>query len=426
MAGVRQASMGFIFVTVLLDMIAFGIIVPVFNPLLLTFTDRNYANASLLSGAFSMLFALVQLFSSPILGTLADRFGRRPVILLSNLGTAVDYAILAFAPNLAWLLVGRVLSGATTASVTVASAYVADVTPEDKRAGAYGMISACFGIGFVVGPAVGGLLAGHGLRTPFWIAGAMSLINFAYGLFVLPESLAPEHRNAFSWSRANPFGAVKMLRRHAELSGLAVMNLIGYVANQALPQLWVFYTLFVFSWTISTLGISLAVVGVVTIIVAAVVTQPVVKWIGERRAVIAGLLLGGIGFALYGVGNELVFWLAIPVNMLWMIAGSASQAMMTRRVGKQEQGELQGAINLLRSVGMIVGPPLFTIVFAYSVSGTHAWKAPGAGWFLGAALLFISAIIAWRATSAADDVVEPVNTTTALEGAVVGELPLAE
>jgi DHA1 family tetracycline resistance protein-like MFS transporter len=422
----RKASMVFVFITVLLDMIAFGIIVPVFNPLVLSFTNQDYTGASLLNGVFSMIFAMVQLFSSPILGTLADRFGRRPIILLSNLGTALDYLILALAPSLAWLFFGRVLSGATTASVTVASAYVADVTPEDKRAGAYGMISACFGVGFVVGPAIGGLLAAHGLRLPFWVAAAMSLVNFAYGIFVLPESLAPEHRNAFSWSRANPFGAIKMLRRHAELSGLAVMNLIGYVANQALPQLWVFYALFMWSWTMSTIGISLAVVGIVTILVSAVVTQPVVNRLGERRAIVLGLVLGAAGFVLYGTGNQVLFWVAIPVNMLWMIAGSASQALMTRRVGKQEQGELQGAINLLRSVGMIVGPPLFAGVFALSVSRAHSWRAPGAGWFLAAALLVLSAIIALRVTGADDDVKEQVDTTGTLEGALVGDLPVAE
>lgn len=425
MFNTRKAAMTFIFVTVLLDMIALGIMIPVFNPLVLSFTHGNYAEASLLSGLFSTVFAVVQFFGSPILGTLSDRVGRRPLVLLSNFGTAVDYLILALAPNLGWLFVGRVLAGATTASITVASAYIADVTPEDKRAGAYGMISAAFGVGFVIGPAIGGLLADHGLRLPFWVAGALSLVNFFYGLFVLPESLAPEHRNAFSWSRANPLGAIKMLRRHAELSGLAISNLIGYVAHEALPQLFVLYTMLAFAWTTGTIGISLAVVGIFTILISAFIIQPVVDRIGERRAVLFGLLFGAAGFCMYG-GSQLLFWLAIPVNMLWMIAGSASQALMTRRVGKHEQGELQGAINLLRSLGTMIGPAIFTGTFAYSVSASHAWKAPSIAWYLGGAMLVVAAIVAWRVTSPRDDVREKIETSAAMEAALASEVPIVD
>lgn len=425
MLNTRKAAMTFIFVTVLLDMVALGIMVPVFQPLVLSFTHGNYANASLLSGLFATIFAIVQFFGSPILGTLSDRMGRRPVVLLSNFGTAVDYLILALAPNLGWLFVGRVLSGATTSSITVASAYIADVTPAEKRAGAYGMISAAFGVGFVIGPAIGGLLALHGLRLPFWVAGALSLTNFFYGLFVLPESLAPENRNAFSWQRANPLGAIKMLRRHAELAGLATANLIGYVAHEALPQLFVLYTMLVFAWTSGMVGISLAVVGIFTILISAFVIQPVVDRIGERRAVLFGLLFGAAGFCMYG-GNQVLFWLGIPVNMLWMIAGSASQALMTRRVAKNEQGELQGAINMLRSVGMIVGPAIFTGTFALSIGTSHAWREPSTAWFLGGAMLVAAAAVAWRATSARDNVHERVDTVAVTEEALVAETPVAD
>ena len=421
----RHAAMTFIFVTVLLDMISLGIMVPVFNPLVLSFTHGNYADASLLSGLFSTIFALVQFFASPVLGTLSDRVGRRPIVLLSNFGTAVDYLILALAPNLGWLFAGRVLAGGTTASITVASAYVADVTPEEKRAGAYGMISAAFGVGFVVGPAIGGLLAMHGLRLPFWVAGALSLVNFLYGFFVLPESLAPEHRNAFSWARANPLGSVKMLRRHRELAGLALSNLIGYVAHEALPQLFVLYTMFAYAWTMSTIGISLAIVGIFTILISAFLIQPVVDRIGERRALLVGLLFGALGFCMYG-GTAVLFWIAIPVNMLWMIAGSASQSLMTRRVGKHEQGELQGAITLLRSVGMLIGPAIFTGTFAYTVSDAHVWKSPSVAWYLGGAMLVGAALVAWRATDARDDVHESVDAAVALESAVLAETPLVD
>jgi DHA1 family tetracycline resistance protein-like MFS transporter len=421
----RKPALLFIFVTVLLDMVALGIIIPVFNPLVLSFTHGNYASAALLAGVMSTIFAAMQFFVSPILGTLSDRVGRRPIVLLSNLGTAFDYAILALAPTLGWLFLGRILSGATTASISVASAYIADVTPEDKRAGAYGMISAAFGAGFVVGPAIGGILGNYGLRVPFWVAGALSLLNFLYGLFVLPESLAPENRNAFSWKRANPLGSFKMLRRHAELSGLAVSNLIGYVAHDALPQLFVLYTMLVFAWKSSTIGISLAVVGVFTILISAFVIQPVVNRIGERRAVLLGLLFGAAGFCMYG-GSELLFWIAIPVNMLWMVAGSASQALMTRRVGKNEQGELQGAISMLRSVGTLLGPTIFTATFAYSISSLHTWRAPQVAWYLAGAMLVVAAAVAWRATSPSDDVRGPVDRTAALEESSVAEMPVAE
>ncbi|MBV8637295.1 MAG: TCR/Tet family MFS transporter [Candidatus Eremiobacteraeota bacterium] len=421
----RSAAMTFIFVTVVLDMLALGIIIPVFQPLILTFAHGNYAGASIYSGIFATIFAIVQFFASPVLGTLSDRFGRRPMVLLSNIGTSIDYVILALAPNLGWLFVGRILSGATTASITVASAYVADVTPAEKRAGAYGMISAAFGIGFVVGPAIGGLLGAHDPRLPFWVAGALSFVNFCYGLFVLPESLDREHRNTFSWKRANPLGSIKMLRRHHELSGLAIVLQIGYVAHEALPQLFVLYTMFAYAWTMRTVGVSLAAVGVFTILISAFVTQRVVDRFGERRALLAGLLFGAIGFAMYA-GNPLLFWIGLPVNMLWMIAGSSSQAIMTRRVAKNEQGELQGAINMLRSVGMIVGPPIFTGIFAYSISPAHAWKTPGAGWIAGGVLLFASMIVAARVTSPRDDVREEVETTETLEEALPAEVPVTQ
>ncbi len=421
----RNAALSFVFVTVLLDMLALGIIVPVFQPLVLGFTGGNFADASLLSGLFATIFAFVQFFSSPILGTLSDRVGRRPVVLLSNLGTALDYAILAWAPNLAWLFVGRVLSGATTGSITVASAYIADVTPEDRRAGAYGMIGAAFGIGFVVGPALGGLLGAHGLRLPFWVAGALSAINFLYGLFVLPESLARDRRNAFSWKRANPLGSLRMLRRHAELAGLSLVNLIGYVAHEALPQLFVLYALYAYGWTMRMVGLALAAVGVATIVISAFVIQRVVNWVGERRALALGLFFGALGFFLYG-GNEYAFWVGIAVNMLWMIASSTSQSLMTRRVAKNEQGELQGAINLLRSVGMMLGPAIFTGIFAYSISRTHAWKAPSIAWDAGGALLLLSLVVAWRVTSPSDDAAGKVDTTRALESALAVDNVVAE
>lgn len=415
----------FIFVTVLLDMVALGIIIPVLQPLILSFTGGSFANASIASGIFATIFAAVQFFASPVLGTLSDRFGRRPIVLLSNLGTSLDYAILALAPNLTWLFVGRVLSGATTASITVASAYVADVTPAEKREGAYGMISAAFGVGFVIGPAIGGLLGAHDPRLPFWVAGALSFVNFLYGLLVLPESLGSEHRNAFSWRRANPLGSIKMLRRHPELSGLGIVVQIGYVAHEALPQIFVFYAMYALKWKMGTIGISLAAVGTFTILVSAFVIQRVVDRFGERRALFIGLLFGAIGFFMYG-GNEVVFWIAIVVNMLWMIASSASQAIMTRRVGKHEQGELQGAITMLRSVGTLIGPVIFNGIFAYSIAPSHVWKLPSLAWAAAGIMLLASIPVAMRVTSPRDDVKEEVDRSAALESELLAETPLVE
>jgi DHA1 family tetracycline resistance protein-like MFS transporter len=240
----------------------------------------------------------------------------------------------------------------------------------------------------------------------------MSFANFLYGFAVLPESLSPQHRNAFSWRRANPLGSIKLLRRHHELSGLSLVNLIGYIAHEALPQIFVLYTLYAYAWTMRTVGLSLAFVGITTILVSAFVIQRVVDRFGERRAVMFGLLFGGVGYLLYG-GNAIMFWIAIPVMMLWMVASSASQAIMTRRVGKGEQGELQGAINMLRSIGMLVGPGIFTGAFAYSISSTHAWKAPNLPWILGAAMLFVSMILTWNVTSAQDEIHEIVEVTEA-------------
>jgi DHA1 family tetracycline resistance protein-like MFS transporter len=421
----RSAAMAFIFVTVLLDMVALGIIIPVFQPLILSFERHDFSHAAEISGLFGAIFAIVQFFASPILGTLSDRFGRRPLVLLSNLGTSLDYVILALAPNLGWLFLGRVLAGATTASIVVASAYIADVTPEDKRAGAYGMISAAFGVGFVIGPAIGGLLGAHGLRLPFWAAAALSLVNFLYGLVVLPESLTPDHRNAFSWKRANPLGAVTLLRRHAELAGLSLANLFGYITHEALPQLFVLYTFYAYGWTTNTVGIALALVGVLTIVISAFLVQRVVDRVGERRAVVIGLFLGALGYALFA-GNQTVFWIGLVVSMLWTIGSSASQSLMTRRVAKHEQGELQGAINVLRSLGTVLGTLIFSGIFAYTTSTAHAWKAPSAGWFVGSALLLISLVISWRVTTADDDVRTVIDVAAALEGALPGETPLPE
>ncbi len=421
----RNAALTFVFITVLLDMLALGIIVPVLPKLILNFEGNRFASAAIIGGIFGSVWALLQFVVSPILGVLSDRVGRRPVILLSNLGTSLDYVVMALAPTIWWLFVGRVISGITTASIAVASAYVSDVTPPDRRAGAYGMISACFGIGFVVGPAVGGFLGNIDPRLPFWVAAALSMLNFFYGLVILPESLPSSLRSRFTWRRANPLGAVTLLRRHRELFGLSIVNLIGYVAHEALPTLFVFYTIYRFSWNERTIGLSLALVGVVTIVISAAVITPVVARIGERRALAAGLFFGAAGFVLFGL-QQLWFWIGIPVSCLWMLASASAQAIMTRRVSPTEQGELQGAIGMLRSFGALIGPSLFAGVFAYSVSANHSWKSPSAAWFIGALLLTVAMLLSWWVTTPDDEKVGAIDTVAALETALPAEVTVLE
>lgn len=422
----RDAALSFIFVTVVLDMLAFGVIIPVWPTLIKSFTGQNDATASLEIGAISVIWAIGQFFAAPVLGVLSDRFGRRPVILASNLGGALDYAIMALAPALAWLYFGRALSGVMSASVPTASAYVADVTPPEKRAGAYGMIGAAFGVGFVVGPALGGWLGGYDPRLPFWVAAGLTLANFFYGLFVLPESLAREkRRKRFEWRRANPLGSLRLLRSHRELFGIAGVAFIGYVAHEAYT-VYVLYGQHRYGWNTATLGFGLAIVGISSGVVTAVLSQRAVDALGTRKALLAGLFCGGVGFWLFGSPAALVFWIAIPVNALWGIAGSAEQVYLTKRVRDDEQGELQGALGSLRSIAMIGAPMIFAGIFAYFIKGgAGSVDLPGAPWYLAAALLFGSLVLAWFVTSPSHDVPGIRETAAAFEESLPGDVPVA-
>jgi len=390
----RHAALGFIFVTVLLDMLAFGIAAPPLPKLISDFLGGDTARASEYLGLFVTTFALMQFFFSPVLGMLSDRFGRRPVVLLSNFGLALDYLIMALAPSVRWLFLGRVLAGLSSSSIATATAYITDVTPPEKRSKAFGMLGAAFGVGFVVGPALGGWLGMHNPRLPFWVAGAASLLNACYGLFVLPESLAPENRQMrLNWKNANPIGALKLLRRHAELLGLAAVNFFGYVAHEVYLTVWVLYVMYRFGWNQRTIGMMLAVVGISSIICNGVLVGPVVSWLGERRALLAGLFFAGLGFAMYGWANSAwTFVAAITLNALWSLAAPTSQSLMTQRVSPSEQGELQGAIASLRGIAMIIGPQIFATTFAYFIAPAHL--LPGAPWYLAALLLAVSLVIA--------------------------------
>jgi DHA1 family tetracycline resistance protein-like MFS transporter len=346
-----------------------------------------------------MAWGLMQFIFSPILGSLSDRFGRRPVLLISTLGLGLDYILMAVAPDLFWLFIGRVISGITAASFSTANAYIADVTPPDRRAAAFGLVGAAFGIGFVLGPAFGGIMGDFDPRLPFWAAAVLSLANAAYGYFVLPESLPKERRMAFSWSRANPIGALRLLSQKRELLGMAALVFLNNLAHIVLPAVSVLYTSYRYGWDNKTMGLTLAAVGIGSGIVQAGLIKPTIERFGERTTLLAGLLFGVVGFSIYGLApNSYIFWSGIPVMALWGLAGAAAMGIMSRQVGGSEQGQLQGANSSLVAVSGLFGPGLFTFVFAHAIGDGARWSLPGAPFLLAAALLVTATLLAWRLT----------------------------
>ena len=392
----RRAAAAFIFFTVTLDMLALGMIAPVLPRLIEGFLHGDTSAAAKMLGLFGTVFAVMQFFCSPIIGSLSDRFGRRPVVLLSNFGLGLDYLLMAWAPALNWLFLGRVISGITSSSIPTAMAYMADVTPRERRAAAFGLLNAAFGIGFVLGPAVGGLLGSINPRLPFWVAGGLSLINGLYGLFVLPESLSLQNRSPFSWTRANPVGSLSLFRRHAGMIAIATVLLLGYIAQQSLMNVYVIYAGYRYHWTVGTVGYSLATIGVTTAIYGALLVKPVVAKLGERGAITFGLIGGAIGYSMFGLSKTgVVFWLGIPFLNMMSFTWPAAQSLLSRLTSPSEQGQLQGAINSLRGIAGLVGPGLFTYIFSKSIStGIHI---PGTPFFTAAAMLLVSLLLAQRA-----------------------------
>jgi DHA1 family tetracycline resistance protein-like MFS transporter len=397
----RGGAVAFIFVTILLDMFALGLIMPILPKLVESFVDNDTASAARIFGLFGTAWALMQFFFSPILGGLSDRFGRRPVVLLSNFGLACDYVLMALAPSLSWLFVGRVISGITSASVSTAFAYIADITPAERRAAVFGKVGAAFGAGFIIGPAIGGLLGGQDPRLPFWIAAALSFANTLYGLLILPESLPRERRAPFRWQRANPLGALRLLRSDPALARLSVVNFIAQLAHVVLPSTFVLYATYRYAWSAATVGLTLAMVGICAMAVQGVAIGPIVRRIGERRALLFGLGCGAIGFLIFGAApSGPLFWLGIPVMALWGVAGAATQALMTRLVAPDQQGQLQGATSSVQSVSQLLGPFLFTLTFAYFIGARTPLTLPGAPFLLASALLLLALLIAMRTIAA--------------------------
>ena len=392
----RTAAIAFIFVTAVLDVMAMGLVLPVLPTLIEEFAG-SLERAGTLNGLFVALWALMQFVASPIIGTLSDRYGRRPIILLSTAGLAADYVLMALAPNLWWLAVGRVVTGITSASYTTALAYMADVTPPAERSRAYGLLGAAFSGGFVLGPLLGGLLGGFGPRTPFWAAGALSGVALLYGAFVLPESLAPENRMAFSWRRASPLGSLALLRTHSELAGLAVVNFLLFFAHHLFSAVFVLYAGHRYHWSAWHLGSLLAMVGVLDMVVQGVLVGPIVKRFGDSATMVFGLFAGAVGVAIMGIApTGTWFVLAMLPNALWGLSMPTIQSLMTRRVSESEQGQLQGATMSVGSIAGVISPLFFGTVYSLSVGEHPRFPHPGTAFFAAALVLFASAILGWR------------------------------
>ncbi|ATB28779.1 TCR/Tet family MFS transporter [Melittangium boletus] len=393
----RRAALVFIFITVLLDVLAMGMIIPVLPGIVTGFLGGDAVRTAEVLGLFATVWAVMQFVASPVLGALSDRYGRRPLVLLSNFGLGLDYILMALAPDLSWLFVGRLISGITSASISTASAYIADVTPPDKRAASYGLLGAAFGVGFVMGPALGGLLGDANPHLPFWVAAGLSLANALYGLFVLPESLPPERRTAFAWKNANPVGSLLLLRALPGVLGLTGVYFVYHLAQQAIYNLFVLYGNHRYGWGESTVGLTLALVGVLSLVVQGGLVRPVVRALGERRTLLLGLSMDTLGFlaialATTGIG----FWAAQPLLALGGFFGPASQGLMSNRVSAGLQGQFQGALAGLQSITGIIGPALFTQTFAFAIDPRLGWNLPGAPFLLAALLILLSlGLAAW-------------------------------
>ena len=381
-------------------MLALGIIVPVLPSLVVSLSGGETARGAAIYGLFGTTFAAMQFVFSPVLGSLSDRFGRRRVILLSNFGLGLDYVVMALAPSLWWLFAGRVVSGITSSSVPTAMAYIADVTEPRERAAKFGMLGAAFGVGFIVGPSVGGLLGGVSLRAPFWGAAALSLANAAYGFFILPESLPLERRAPFHWRRANVLGSFRMLRSRPYLLALGTASFLSMLAHDSAPTTFVLYSQYRYQWSERTIGLVIGVVGAAALVVQGGLVGRMVSWLGERRAMATGFACGAAGMAIYALAPTGAWFLCgLPFTALYGLAAPSLQSIMTSRVGADEQGQLQGAIGSINGVANMIAPVLFTGIFAEAVGRFRDWRLVGAPFLLAALLLLCACGVGWRVTA---------------------------
>ncbi len=393
----KQAALGFIFITLLIDVTGWGIIIPVMPKLIGELIHGNVSDAARYGGWLNMCYAVMQLLFAPVLGNLSDKYGRRPVLLFSLFGFSIDYLFLSFAPSIFWLFVGRCISGITGASFTTASAYIADISSDKDRTKNFGMIGAAFGMGFIIGPVIGGLLGRFGPRFPFYAAAVLCMLNWLYGYFILPESLDQQHRRPFQWKRANPIGSFRLLTRYTSLSGLITSLVLIYIAGHAVQSNWGFFTTYKFNWDPDMIGYSLGVVGVITGLVQGVLIRYINPKLGNEKSIYIGLCLYAVGMSLFAFASQswMMFVFCIPY-CLGGIAGPALQSTISGRVPPSEQGELQGALTSLMSATSIVGPVLMTSLFYYFTNESAPVQFAGAPFILGAILLILSTIFAWR------------------------------
>ncbi|WP_407484956.1 TCR/Tet family MFS transporter [Elizabethkingia miricola] len=391
-----NTAIGFIFITMLIDITGWGIIIPVIPKLIEELIHGDISEAAKYGGWLSFAYAFTQFIFAPLVGNLSDKYGRRPIILISLLGFAIDYVFLALSPNIIWLFIGRVIAGMTGASITTASAYIADISTEENRAKNFGLIGAAFGMGFIIGPVLGGLLGQFGSRVPFYAAAFLCLINFIYGYFILPESLDKDHRREFEWKRANPIGSLFMLKKHPKMSGLILVLILIYIGAHAVQSNWSYFTMYMFGWKEKEVGLSLGLIGLLVGLVQGLLIRWINPKIGNERSIYYGLGLYAIGMLLFAFATEswMMFAFLVPY-CLGGICGPALQSVITGNVSKQEQGELQGALTSLMSATAIVGPPLMTNLFFYFTHDQAPFQFPGAPFFLAFIMLGMGAIIAY-------------------------------
>lgn len=395
MASSKNKSLLFIFITILVDVIGIGIIIPVTPKLIQHLTGEGISEASIYGGMLAISYALMQFVFSPVLGGLSDRFGRRPVLLIALLGLGIDYIFMAFAPSIAWLFVGRILAGISGASFTTATAYIADISEPEKRAQNFGLVGAAFGIGFIIGPVIGGICSKWGTEVPFLVAAAFSLLNFIYGYFILPESLKPELRRKFEWKRANPVGSLIHLKKYPMVLGLVATLVFLYLAGKSVESTWSYYTMYKFTWDETMVGYSLGVVGIIVAIVQGGLIRTVIPKLGHTKSIFIGLPLMFIGLLLFAFSTQgWMMMAALVPYCLGGITGPALQGVISNQVPANEQGELQGALTSLMSLTAIIGPLIMNNLFSFFTSSNAPFVLPGAAFIAGAFMLLIGALFA--------------------------------
>lgn len=394
----KKAAIGFIFITLLIDITGWGIILPVVPKLIGELIHSDLSEAAKYGGWLGFAYAITQFMFAPIIGNLSDQYGRRSIILISLFGFAIDYILLALAPSIAWLFFGRIIAGITGASISTASAYIADISTDEDRTKNFGLIGAAFGLGFIIGPVIGGLLGHYGARVPFYVAAILCMMNFLYGLFILPESLEKDKRRPFNWKRANPIGTFNFLRKQSKISNLVVALILVYVALHAVQSNWHFFTMYKFNWTERTVGLSLGLLGLLLGFVQGVLIRWTTPKLGEQKSVYFGLLFYALGFMLFAFTNQgwMMFVFLIPYS-LGGICGPALQSIISKNIPSNEQGELQGALASLVSATSIIGPPMMTNLFYYFTHDQAPFEFSGAPFFLASILMSISAIIIYFA-----------------------------